>query len=126
MEKKDTAKLENEDPHTTEIKRYLGALSEDFQHRVAAIGEQFGGLNRKIEEFEVRFDHIDQRFDRMDQRLDKMDQTLNSHTEMIGRIMIDIEEIKSGMREKVDRTEFVKLEKRLVTLEAVVFGGKKK
>src|SRR5574337_832369 len=118
MEKKDTAKLENEDPHTTEIKRYLGALSEDFQHRVAAIGEQFGGLNRKIEEFEVRFDHIDQRFDRMDQRLDKMDQTLNSHTEMIGRIMIDIEEIKSGMREKVDRTEFVKLEKRLVTLEA--------
>ena len=40
--------------------------------------------------------------------------------------MEDVEEIKSGMKEKVDRSEFVKLEKRMVVLETMVFGGGKK
>ena len=100
------------DEHTKEIKRYLGSLSEDFQHKVSAIGEQFSGLNNKI--------------DRIDYRVGNVEKKLDSHTVMIGRIMIDVEEIKSGMREKVDRAEFVKLEKRLVILEATVYGGKRK
>jgi hypothetical protein len=86
------------DEHTEEIKRYIGSVSEDFQHRVSAIGEQFAGLNSK----------------------------LDSHAVMIARVMEDVEEIKSGMREKIDRVEFTKLEKRMVMLEAIVFGGKKK
>lgn len=59
-------------------------------------------------------------------KVDRIDKTVSAHTEMIGRIMIDLEEIKSGMREKVDRKEFTKLEKRLVVLETVVYGGVKK
>ncbi len=45
---------------------------------------------------------------------------------MIGRLLIDMEEVKSGMREKIDRKEFTALEKRMVALEALVFGGKTK
>ena len=47
--------------------------------------------------------------------------TLNSHTEMIGNIMIRLEEIKGELKQKVDYQDFVRLEKRVVHLEAM--GG---
>lgn len=100
------------DTHTQEIKRYIGVISEDFQHRVSGIAEQFGGLNNKIDRIaEVQNEHT---------------RKLDNHAIMIARVMEDVEEIKSGMREKVDRSEFVKLEKRMVVLETMVFGGKKR
>ncbi len=100
------------DEHTDEIKRYIGSVTENFQHSVSAIGEQFSGLNDKV--------------DRLAVTLEQHGRKLDSHTVMIARVMEDVEEIKSGMREKVDRAEFVKLEKRLVILEATVYGGKRK
>jgi hypothetical protein len=45
---------------------------------------------------------------------------------MIGRLLIDVEGINSGMKQKVDRDEFTKLEKRMVALESYVFTGKAK
>ena len=86
------------DQHATDIKRYIGAVTEDFQHRVSAIAEQFSGLNDK----------------------------LDTHTEMIGRLMTDVEEIKVGMNDKVSRNEFNKLESRLVSLESFVFTQRAK
>jgi peptidoglycan hydrolase CwlO-like protein len=83
--------------HTTDdLKRYLGSLSEDFQHKVAAIGEQFGGLNKK----------------------------LDMHTEMIGAMQedltvmkSDIEIIKADLKKKVDYDEFHALARRVANLE---------
>lgn len=98
--------------HNADIKRYIGAVSEDFQHRVSAIAEQFSGLNKKIDNF--------------GEKLDEHGRILNSHTEMIGRLMIDVEEIKVGMNEKVSRSEFNKLESRLVSLESFVFSKQAK
>jgi hypothetical protein len=36
--------------------------------------------------------------------------------------MIDVEEIKVGMHQKVDRKEFDRLESRLISLESYVFS----
>ena len=93
--KKDFKAVTSSDSHTKEIKHYIGIVVEEFQHRVSAIGEQFLGLNEK----------------------------LDSHTEMIARLMIDVEEIKVNMREKIGRDEFNKLEIRLVTLESIVLSN---
>lgn len=80
--------------HVEDVKRYVDMVSEDFTHKVSAIAEQFLGLNEK----------------------------LDSHTEMIGRLITDVEEIKVNMREKINRDEFNKLETRLVALESFVFS----
>lgn len=85
---------------------------EDLRSNFKAFGENLEFVRNDVKE--VR------------NELRDVKKTVDSHTQMIGRIMIDVEEIKSGMREKVDRVEFTKLEKRMVMLEAVVFGGKKK
>lgn len=79
-----------------EIKRHMSALSEDFQSRVAVIGEQYTGIQK----------------------------TLGSNTEMIARLAEDVEIIKSnveflkgGMKKKVDYDEFISLERRLSLVE---------
>jgi len=100
-----------------EVKRYLGSLSEDFQHRVSGIGEQFGGLNKKLDEH--------------GRILNEHGRILSTHTQMIGKLMVDvdvmkgdIQEIKTDLKQKVDRTEFARLEKRVLTLESREYTGR--
>ncbi len=87
VKKKTTEKLKHSD---ADIKRYIGALAEHFDHRFDAVIEQFGGMNKK----------------------------LDSHTEIIGRIMVQLQEIQSDMKQKVDLQQFARLEKRVVMLES--------
>jgi hypothetical protein len=122
-----------EDEHTEEIMHYIGVVSEEFHHRVSGIAEQFDGLNKRLDKHDENFMHIAKTLDDHGARLGSIESTLgehsrklDSHAVMMARVMEDVEEIKSGMREKVDRTDFVKLEKRLVVLEAFVYSGKKK
>lgn len=46
--------------------------------------------------------------------------TLNSHTEMIGQLMVDMTEVKNGLKTKVSQDDFARLEKRVVRLETKV------
>lgn len=90
---------------TSDIKRYLVALAEDFQGRVSAIAEQFPSIHRK---------------------LDEHSQKLDIHTQMIGQLMVDVQEIKTDMKQKIDRNEFSRLEKRVIALETRSFAGSRK
>lgn len=119
-----TEKVQKSESSADEIKRYLGALAEDFQGRVSAIAEQFLGLNEKLDnhtqmfvEINVRLDGMDGRLDGIDVRLDKVDGILDTHTQMIGQLMVDVQEIKIDLKQKVDKSEFVPLEKRVTALE---------
>ena len=103
------------DDFDKKITSYIGAVTEDFQHRVSAIGEQFSSLHDKLDT------HITE-ISRINDKLDDHGRILSSHTEMMGRLMIGVEEIKVGMNEKVSRSEFNKLESRLVSLESFVFS----
>lgn len=100
--------------HTnTELKRYLGAMHEEHMSAIKAMGEQFLDMNRKWEGVQG---------------------TLNAHTEMVGKLAIDLEVvtsdvgiiksdigvIKTGLTQKVDRTEFATLERRVVRLESKI------
>ncbi len=91
---------------TDEVKRYLGSLSEDFQHKVSAIAEQHVGLNKKIDDY-----------------AQAITMRLDSHTEMIGKLLLDVQDIKN---EKIGRTEFSQLEKRVLRIENRLHGVKGK
>ena len=88
-----------------EVKRYLGALTEHYTDGQKAIGEQYIGL----------IEHLDKRFNQVDQKL-------NSHTEMIGKIMIQLEEVKGELKQKVSYRDFTKLETRVAHLEVRAAG----
>ena len=85
-----SSKNNNGNTHSTkEVKRFIGAVTEDFTEKVEAIGEQFSTLNRKIDK----------------------------NTEMIAKVAEDVTDIKEGLRNKVDYEEFETLKKRVVELE---------
>lgn len=96
-----------------DIKRYTGALREEFKGQVKAVAEQYGGLNEKI--------------DKIHGTLYSHTKTLDSHTEMIGKLMVNTEVIKTNveflkgsMKKKVDYDEFLALERRMSLLESKV------
>ena len=79
-----------------DIKRYIGAVSEDFQGKVTVVAEQYGTIVKK----------------------------LDSHTEMIGKLAVDMEIVKTNvefmkdsLKKKVDYDEFIALERRVHSLE---------
>jgi hypothetical protein len=88
--------------HNDDMKRYVGAISEEFQSRLDGVIEVVNG----------RFDGIDKRLD--------------AHTEIIGHVMEDISEIKFDLKKKVSYDDFAKLEKRVVIMESFLFSGRKK
>ena len=79
------------------------AVLEDIRSHNKVFGEQLSAFGDKLE---------------------KVDKKLDSHTEMIGNIMIRLEEIKGELKQKVDYQDFVRLEKRVVHLEAM--GGSRR
>ena len=87
---KPTTKYDEHKLAVGEVKRHMSALTEEFQSRIDVVVEQFGGINRK----------------------------LDTHAEMIARMMVQLEEIKSESRQKVDLQLFAKLEKRVALLES--------
>jgi|SRR3989338_4070982 len=105
MTKKEVATILK--PYNDDIKRHMGALEEHFTDGVKAVGE-------KVDLFGAR---MDRRFEEIDKTLNSHTVILNSHTQMIGNIMIQLEEIKNELKQKVDYSDFVKLEKRVVRLE---------
>ena len=103
-----TTKKMAEGTHTTtELKRYMGALSEEFQGRVSGIGEQFGGLNQRL-------DHIDK-------KIDGMAHSLNQKIDFVARdvavIKNDVDLIKGDLKRKVDYDDFQALARRVSSLE---------
>jgi chromosome segregation ATPase len=102
---------------TDDVKRYLGSLSEDFQGRVSALGEQFAGLNRKIDEQSRKLDEHGRKLDEHGRKLDEHSRKLDAHTEMIGAIAEDVAIIKGDLKKKVDYDEFQALTRRVAILE---------
>ena len=83
--------------------RNLGALIEHNNDNIGAIAELYGDINKKIDA------HTD---------------TLSSHTEMAGKLLVEVEVIKtnvefvkSNLKKKVDYDEFIALERRVHMLE---------
>lgn len=90
MKKKAIKKVDEYMLSVGEIKRHMGALSEEYQGRLDGVIEQVGGIHKK----------------------------LDSHTEMIGKIMVQLQEIQSDMKQRVDLQQFARLEKRVALVEA--------
>lgn len=114
-----------------EVKRYLGSLSEDFQHKVSAIGEQFGSVHADTKETRALVGAQEKLLNLHTMMLSSQAETLKAHTEMIGKLMLDMnivkgdaQEIKTDLKQKVDRQEFARLERRVISLESAVHAGK--
>jgi len=75
------------------------------------MNQKFGVL---IEYMDDKFALIAERFDGIDFRLDRLENTVAIHTEMIGRLVMDIEILRD---DKADKKDLLALEGRVERLE---------
>jgi hypothetical protein len=95
LPKKVVAKVSN--LHTNDdVRRYVGAVSEEFQGYVSAVAEQYMSIHEK---------------------LDSVVETVGGIKEDVEIIKSNIEILKSGIRIKVDYQDFEALERRVRLME---------
>ena len=95
----------------------IKVLMEQYDQNLKAIHEGLGIIDQK-------FDRMDGRFDRMDGRVDGMVDKLDATFNAVGELQVDmtfvkneLHMIRSELTEKISKTEYLKLEKRVVFLE---------
>lgn len=102
---------------STEMKRYLGVLSETHNEHLKAINENFVIVNKKLDEHTRILDEHTRILGDHENKLDSLSSKLDSHTEMIGTLMEDVSAIRLDLKRKVDYDEFLSLVKRVQKLE---------
>jgi predicted nucleic acid-binding Zn-ribbon protein len=90
--------------------RNLGALLEDNNHKISAIAEQYGDINKKLDSHTEMIGGLAVRMTSMEVKMVNMEMNIAVMRE-------DIEFIKSGMKRKVDQDEFDALIRRVSVLE---------
>lgn len=94
--KKKVARVKAKSPKRDQYTVVLESIRDNFR----AFGEGLSGLGAKVEK-----------------GFSEVNKKLDSHTEMIGQLMVDVAEIKHELKQKVGRDEFARLEKRVLMLE---------
>lgn len=110
MQKKKVVKKAVTTHTSDDVKRYLGSLSEDFQHKVAAIGENLIDVKTGLKEIQGKLAEHDQHFKVVHLALGQSREDLNV-------LKTDSDIIKGGLKKKVDYDEFQALTRRVAALE---------
>lgn len=110
--------------HTDEIKRYIGAVTENFQSGVSAIAEQFLGLNKKVDLNTEVTAHLLEEVTMLKEKMTGVQSELKIINERLSRIERTIKEIKDEIKElksilknKADTEKIELLESRLYRVE---------
>ncbi|HEY4483010.1 MAG TPA: hypothetical protein VI953_02440 [Candidatus Paceibacterota bacterium] len=94
-----------------EFKRHTGVLIDHMDDRFKAVDEQFKMVGEQFKMVDKQFKTVDEQFKTVGAQFD-------AQNEVIAQMMVDPQEIKSGLKKKVDYDDFAKLEKRVVRIEA--------
>ena len=119
---------QKEETHTSsDLKRYLGVLHEEHMETIKAVSEQFVDVNRKLDSHTDVIGKLAEDMVVVKSDLDTVKSDLDTVKSDLGAVQSDIEIMKSDigiiktdLKQKVDRTEFATLERRVVRLESKV------
>ena len=81
------------------MRRYIGAISEQSQHRIEAIAEQYLGLSKKldsviqtVDETNTKVDSLTSRVVNVEEILEEVSNTTNATFEEVGAIRMEMTE----------------------------------
>lgn len=110
-----------------DIKMHMGVLYERFSGEVKFVAEQVGTVlekqqetNEKIDKLTSRADQTDLKFVHLETKFDHLEEKVDMLIETVGEIKVDVTEIKDELQNKLDVTDYQKLEKRVSGLEATL------
>ncbi|KKU93313.1 MAG: hypothetical protein UY45_C0002G0037 [Parcubacteria group bacterium GW2011_GWA1_49_26] len=93
-----------------ETRRHFDVVAENLTSEIQTVAEQVAANTEKLVEHDAKFESIGSKLIEHDARFAGIESTLEV-------MKIDLEFIKNELKQKVNRDEFVALEKRLSMLE---------
>ncbi len=102
---------------TDEFKRYVGVLVEDFTDKQQLLAEAVSHIGAKVTSLDDRMLSLEDKMLSVEDKLTTLEEKVDSHTEMIGQLMEDTQEMRAQLTQGVQRSEFTKLETRVSRLE---------
>ncbi|BCB96446.1 hypothetical protein JZK55_13680 [Dissulfurispira thermophila] len=73
-----------------DIKRYLGILAEDFQHKLGFVIDNQMDIKREVEGLKVNVDRLEQRMDGLEQRMDRLEQRMDGLEQKVDMIHVEL------------------------------------
>ena len=100
----------------------MGALIENDRHKIEAVAEQLGGVDRKLDSHTEMIGGLMTDVTSLKQDSKSLKQDVTSVKGKLDIIQSDVEIIKNDLKRKVDIQDFEALTRRVSTLEKRVLG----
>ena len=100
-----------------EMKRHVGALSENFQHGLSAVAEQYAGINKKLDMHTEMIGIIAEDVAVLKDDVAVLKEDVAVVKEDVSVLKEDVAEIKEDLKTKADKTEVIHLSRRVSVLE---------
>ncbi len=95
------------------LETHMGVLFERASEQTSLLAEQLQDTNHQVGKIKVQADRLGERVGSLELKMDVA-------IEAIGDVKVVVNEIKDGLDNKVDKKDFVKLEKQVIGLVAKV------
>jgi len=93
---------------------------EDIRDQFRLFGDMQMGMNKKLDEHTKILGSHSKILNSHSQILDSHSKILESHTQMIGQLMVDMQEVKYELKKRPTFDDLKIIEKRLARLEAKI------
>lgn len=97
--------------------RAFGEQLHGFDARLTHVEEKVDATFEEVGSLDIKITLLTQRIEKLEQRMDRMERDISSMQQDISVMKQDIAFIKERLTEKIDRSEFMALEKRVATIE---------
>ncbi len=95
----------------SELKTYMGVLFERASDQTVLLAEQLQGTNHRVGGLESKVDNLESKVDNLESKVDMVIET-------VGEIKVTVVEIRDSLDNKVDKKDFVRLERQVAGLVA--------
>jgi GTP-binding protein EngB required for normal cell division len=111
---KKNQKTKNQKKELSQIERHFGVILENIDSKMDLVVEGRKALDKKIDKVDEKLEdfkkEVDYKFEIVFEKFDEVDKRFD---EVTGELRV----IRNELKEKVDRDEFILLEKRVAALE---------
>ena len=96
---------------------YVGVISEESRDHFKILAESLDGVKADLSGVKADLSGVKTDLGGVKVDLKEIKQIVSSHTEMIGQLLVDMNEVKNDLKTKVNYDDFAKLDRRLRIVE---------
>jgi predicted nuclease with TOPRIM domain len=88
-----------------DIKRYLGILAEDFQHKLGFVIDGQLDIKREVEGLKDKVDKLEEKVDKLEEKVDNLEDKVDKLEEKVDKLEVKVDNVYNELIAHRDNTE---------------------